>query len=220
MNETNKLRVLLADDHEIMREGLKLLVGQQPDMEVIGEADNGCEAVALAEELKPDVVLMDVSMPEMNGYKATMKLKRLYPQIHVLALTRHTDEGYLQQLLEAGASGYVLKKSASKMLIEAIRAVVAGGTFIDPKVAEKVVGGYVNRRAPGGKSSFAGLSNREIEILRFIALGYGSKEIGARFQISHKTVEVHKTNAMKKMGMRSRIDIVRFALLKGWLQET
>ena len=220
MNEMNKLRVLLADDHQIMREGLKLLVNRQPDMEVIGEADNGCEAVALAQELKPDVVLMDVSMPEMNGFKATMKLKRLYPQIHILALTRHTDEGYLQQLLEAGASGYVLKKSASAMLIEAIRAIVAGGTFIDPKVAEKIVGGYVNRRVSSGESSFAGLSNREIEVLRSIALGYSSKEIGAHLQISHKTVEVHKTNAMRKMGMRSRIDIVRFALLKGWLQET
>jgi DNA-binding NarL/FixJ family response regulator len=216
----NELRILLADDHEMMREGLKLLIDRQPDMEVVGEADDGESAVLLVQELKPDIVLMDVSMPRMNGAKATIKLKRLFPQIHVIALTRHTDEGYLQQLLEAGASGYVLKKSASAMLIEAIRAVMAGGTFIDPKVAEKIVGGYINRRFSSGAPSFASLSNREVEILRFIALGYSSKEIGARFKISHKTVEVHKTNAMKKMGMRSRIDIVRFALLKGWLQET
>lgn len=216
----SKLRVLLADDHELMREGLHLLVNRQPDMEVVGEADNGETAVLLAQKLKPDVVLMDVSMPELNGYKATMRLKRACPEINILAVTRHTDEGYLQQLLEAGANGYILKKSASAMLIEAIRAIVAGGTFIDPKVAEKIVGGYVNRRVSCGKPSFASLSNREVEILRLIALGYSSKEIGARFQISHKTVEVHKTNAMKKTGMRSRIDIVRYALLQGWLQET
>lgn len=216
----NMLRLILVDDHELMREGLKLLIARQPDMEVVGEAGDGETAVALAQELKPDVVLMDVSMPEMNGYKATMKLKQACPEINILALTRHSEEGYLQQLLEAGAKGYVLKKSASKMLIEAIRAVVAGGTFIDPKVAEKVVGGYVHRRTMRGESLSNGLSNREIEILRLIALGYGSKEIGAHFQISHKTVEVHKTNAMRKMGMRSRIDIVRYALLQGWLQET
>jgi DNA-binding NarL/FixJ family response regulator len=214
------LRVFLADDHELMREGLKLLINRQPDMEVIGEADNGETAVRLTGQLKPDVVLMDVSMPELNGCKATLKLKRDQPEIIVLALTRHTDEGYLQQLLKAGASGYVLKKSASKMLVEAIRAVVSGGTFIDPKVAEKIVGGYVNRRTARGDSFGSNLSAREIDILRFIAMGYCSKEIGVRFQISHKTVEVHKINAMRKMGMRSRVDIVRYALLQGWLQET
>lgn len=218
--QSNTLRLILADDHELMREGLKLLINRQPDMEVVGEADNGESAVALAQELQPDVVLMDVSMPELNGYKATMRLKRVCPEINVLALTRHTDEGYLHQLFEAGASGYVLKKSASAMLIEAIRAVVEGGTFIDPKVAEKVVVGYVNRQTMRGESFGNDLSAREIEILRLIALGYSSKEIGARFRISHKTVEVHKTNAMKKMGMSSRIDIVRYALLQGWLQET
>ena len=211
---------MLADDHELMRDGLRLLIDQQPDMEIVGEAENGETAVALAQRLKPDVVLMDVSMPELNGYKATLRLKRDCPDISILALTRHTDEAYLQQLLEAGASGYVLKKSASAMLIEAIRAVIAGGTFIDPKVAEKIVNVCVHRRVSCDNPTFANLSPREIEILRLIALGYSSKEIGTRFRISHKTVEVHKTNAMKKTGMRSRIDIVSYAILQGWLQET
>ncbi|MET0622052.1 MAG: response regulator transcription factor, partial [Pyrinomonadaceae bacterium] len=135
----NKLRVLLADDHKIVREGLKLLVNSQPDMEVVGEADNGRVAIALARELQPDVVVMDVSMPELNGLEATKKLVRLYPEIKVLTLTRHADDGYLQQLLRAGASGYVLKLSAADELVRAIRAVVAGKIYLDPEMTEHIV---------------------------------------------------------------------------------
>jgi two-component system response regulator NreC len=214
-----KLRILLADNHKIMRKGLRLLINEQADMEVIGEADNGREAVALAQQLQPDVVIMDISMPELNGLKATEKLKGLRPDIKILTLTRHTDDGYLQQLLQAGVNGYVLKQSAADELVRAIRAVADGQTYLDPAITEQLVGG-VGKRAVRGSPNKKELSPREVEVLRLIAWGYLNKEIAARLKISTKTVETHKANAMQKMGMKSRIDIVRYALLQGWLQET
>ena len=215
----NKLRVLLADDHEMMREGLKLLVNRQTDMETIGEADNGRAAVALAQELKPDVVVMDISMPELNGLKATERLKTLSPEIKVLTLTRHADDAYLRKLLKAGASGYLLKKSASGELVHAIRVVAEGGTYLDPAVAGRVVADAFGKRAARGAPPDKDLSGREEEVLRLIAWGYANKEIAARLDISVRTIEVYKTRAMEKMGMKNRIDIVRYALLQGWLQD-
>lgn len=216
----NKLRILLAEDHETIRDGLKLLVNSQPDMEVVGAADNGRVAVQLAQQLVPDVVVMDVSMPELNGLQATKKLKEKFPQMKILPLTRHTDDGYLQQLLLAGASGYVLKQSKSIELLRAIRAVALGQTYLDPAIAEKAVNPIRNsRRATRGLPPKANLSDREAEVLRLIAWGYVNKEVAARLRVSVKTVEVHKANAMRKMGMTSRVDIVRYALLQGWLQD-
>jgi two-component system response regulator NreC len=215
----NKLRVLLADDHEMMREGLKLLVNRQPDMETIGEADNGRTAVVLAQELKPDIVVMDISMPEMNGLKATERLKTLCPEIKVLTLTRHADDAYLRKLLKAGASGYLLKKSASGELVRAIRTVAAGGTYLDPAVTGRIVSDALGRRAARGAPPDKDLSVREEEVLRLTAWGYANKEIAARLDISVRTIEVYKTRAMEKMGMKNRIDIVRYALLQGWLQD-
>ena len=218
----SKLRILLAEDHETVRAGLRMIVNAQPDMEVVGEAGDGRAAVARAQELLPDIVLMDVSMPHLNGLKATGKLKEVCPQVKVLTLTRHTDDGYLQQLLRAGASGYVLKQSPPAELLHAIRAVAAGGKYLDPAVADKVLGGYVGRMASSRRAARGGhsLSDREAEVLRLIAWGHSNKEIAARMDISVKTVEAHKANAMKKLGMQSRIDIVRFALLQGWLQDS
>jgi DNA-binding NarL/FixJ family response regulator len=213
------LRILLADDHKVMRRGLRLLIHEQSDMEVIGEADNGHETVALAHQLHPDVVVMDVSMPELNGLKATEKLKGQLPDIKIVILTRHTDDGYLQQLLLAGASGYVLKKSASEELVRAIRAVAAGQTYLDPAVTETVLGMVVGKHALRGSDVGKILSPREEEVLRLIAWGYLSKEVAARLRISTKTAEAHKANAMSKLGMKNRIDIVRYALLQGWLQD-
>jgi len=215
----SKLRILLADDHEMIREGLRVLVNAQSDMEVVGEADNGRAAVALAQQLQPDVVVMDVSMPELNGLKATEKLKVLCPHIKILTLTRHTDDGYVQQMLQVGASGYVIKQSASHELIRAIRTIVAGHTYLDPAVTEKIVSHAVSGRPARGTPANKELSGREAEVLRLIAWGYSNKEIAARLTLSVKTVEVHKANAMQKMGMESRIDIVRYALLQGWLQD-
>jgi len=214
----SKLRILLAEDHQVMRKGLRLLVGEQADMEVVGEADNGLEAISLAQQLRPDVVVMDVSMPKLNGLKATERLKELCPQIKILTLTRHTDDGYLQQLLEAGASGYVLKQSAPDELVRAIHAVAGGQTYLDPVVTKQVVS-RLGKRAPRGTPSEKRLSGREEEVLRLIAQGYLSKEVAARLQISIKTVEAHKANGMEKMGMKNRIDLVRYAMLQGWLQD-
>jgi len=218
---TGKLRILLADDHETVRAGLRMIVNAQPDMEVVGEAGDGRAAVARAQELLPDLVLMDVSMPHLNGLKATEKLREVCPQVKVLTLTRHTDDGYLQQLLRAGASGYVLKQSPPAELLHAIRAIAAGGRYLDPAVAGKVMGDYTGRTASlrGAAQGGRELSDREAEVLRLIAWGHSNKEIAARMDISVKTVEAHKANAMKKLGMQSRIDIVRFALLQGWLQD-
>jgi DNA-binding NarL/FixJ family response regulator len=215
-----KLGILLADDHEMVREGLRMLINVQRDMEVVGEAGDGCVAVSLAQQLQPDVVVMDVSMPELNGLKATSQLRMLCPGIKIVALTRHTDDGYLKQLLLAGASGYVLKQSPFDELVRAIRAAVAGKSYIDPALTEQVVGAVVGkhtaRRSPADKT----LSHREEEVLRLSACGYLNKEIAHRLQISTKTAEAHKANAMNKMGMKSRIDIVRYALLQDWLEDS
>lgn len=216
----NKLRILLAEDHETIRDGLKLLVGSQPDMEVVGEANNGRVAVQLAQELLPDVALMDVSMPELNGLQATKKLKQQCPQVKVLALTRHTDGGYLQQLLQAGASGYVLKQSTSAELLRAIRVVAAGQTYLDPSLTGKVIDSFIGRRGPRGIRAKANLTDREAEVLRLIALGYINKEVAARLSLSVKTIEAHKARGMEKLGMKSRVDLVRYAMLQGWLQDT
>lgn len=216
--EMNKLRVVLADDHPIMRKGLRLLVNEQADMEVVGEADNGREAIAVALRLRPDVVVMDVSMPELNGLKATEKLKELCPETKILTLTRHSDDGYLQQLLQAGSSGYVLKQSDPDELVRAIHAVASGQTYLDPAVTETVVG-KLSRRAPRGIRHDRKLSGREEEVLRLIAQGYLSKEVAARLQIGIKTVDAHKANGMEKMGMKNRIDLVRYAMLQGWLED-
>jgi DNA-binding NarL/FixJ family response regulator len=216
----SNLRIMVADDHGTVREGLKMIISAQADMEIVGEAADGRAAVALAQELLPDIVVMDVSMPQLNGLKATEKLKELCPQVKVLTLTRHTDDGYLQQLLRAGASGYVLKQSAATELIHAIRAVAAGGKYLDPALTGKVMGHYSGRSADLRGDSQVRLSDRETEVLRLIAWGYSNKEIAARMELSVKTIEAHKANSMKKLGITSRIDIVRFALLQGWLQDT
>lgn len=216
----SKLRILLAEDHETIRDGLKLLINSQPDMEIVGEADNGRVALHLAQELLPDVVVMDVSMPELNGLQATRKLKQKCPQVKVLTLTRHTDDGYLQQLLQAGASGYVLKQSKSAELLRAIRIVVAGQTYLDPAIAEKALAQFRSGKPVRGAAPEADLTGREAEVLRLIAWGYINKEVAARLNLSVKTVEAHKANGMRKMGMKSRVDIVRYALLQGWLQDT
>jgi DNA-binding NarL/FixJ family response regulator len=216
----SKLRILLAEDHETVREGIRMIVNAQADMEVVGEASDGREAVARATELLPDIVVMDVSMPQLNGLKATEKMRQVCPQVKILSLTRHTDDGYLQQLLRAGASGYVLKQSAPSELLRAIRAIAAGGKYLDPAVAGKVMGNYVGRSASLRVATQGGATGREEEVLRLIAWGHSNKEIASRLDLSVKTVEVHKANAMKKLGMKSRIDIVRYALLQGWLQDS
>lgn len=216
----NKLRILIAEDHETVRDGIKLIIETQDDMEVVGCAGDGREAIRLAEELKPEIVVMDVSMPELNGLLASAKLKRIMPEVKILTLTRHTDEAYLQELLQAGISGYVLKQSASTELLRAIRAVAAGGNYLDPAITGKVFDNYTEKTGKlRGDVRGASLTGRESETLRLIALGYSNKEIAEQFDLSVKTVESHKANAQQKLNLKSRKDIISYAILQGWMQE-
>jgi two-component system response regulator NreC len=169
--------------------------------------------------LLPDVVVMDVTMPMMNGLEATEKLKQNCPQVKVLALTRHADMGFMQQLFRAGAAGYLLKQSASTELIRAIRTVMEGHNYLDPMITGKVVNGFAGRHAGSISDRQGDLSEREEDVLKMVAWGYSNKEIAAQLEISVKTVEAHKANSMKKLELRSRIDVVRFALLQGWLKD-
>ena len=219
-----KLRVLLADDHGIIREGLKALIDAQPDMEVAGEAADGEEACRRARDCSADVVVMDLSMPKMGGTQATAQIKERCPGTKVLALSMHEDAAYLRALLEAGASGYVLKRSAPQDLVRAVRAVAAGGTYLDPALAGKLVGGLLGgrpRQPAGlrGETQGQALSEREEAVLRLIALGHTSREVAERLSVSAKSVETYKARAMEKLGIEGRADIVRHAVRHGWLGE-
>lgn len=211
------LNVVLAEDHKTVREGIKLLVNAQVDMRVVGEAGDGAAAIRTVREKQPDVVVMDISMPEMNGLKATRKLKTEFPDLKILTLTRHSDDSFLEQLIAAGASGYVLKQSAPAELISAIRTVGGGRAYLDSSLTGKVMGGFLGRGLRGDRKG--DVSDRESEILRLIAWGFSNKEIGSRLNLSVKTVEAHKANGMRKLNMRGRIDIVRYAILQGWLED-
>jgi two-component system, NarL family, response regulator NreC len=214
-----KLRILLAEDHKTVREGIKLLVNAQPDMEVIGEADDGEVAIAEVQRLQPDIIIMDISMPHVNGLKATQKLRSIKSNVKILTLSRHTDDGYLQQLLAAGANGYVLKQSAPNHLVTAIREIAEGNAYLDPALTKKVIGGIAGRGSTSRGENNQPLTDRESEVLRLISLGYSNKEIGASLDLSVKTIEAHKSNAMRKLGITGRIDIVRYAILQGWMED-
>ena len=214
-----RLRILLADDHVVMRQGLKLLLEGQKDMIVVSEAGDGAAAIQQAQELKPDVIIMDISMPGMNGLVATRTLKRVLPDAVIVTLTRHGDDAYLQELMRAGASAYVLKQSAPVELIQAIRACAAGGQYLDSALTARVTAGFLGRDLKKPNQSGATPSERESEVLRLIAAGYSNKEIASRLTLSVKTVEAHKANAMRKLGLNGRIDIVKYAILQGWLKD-
>ena len=210
------LRILLADDHVTVRHGLKLLIESQPDMKVVAEASDGNAAIESAVALKPDVVVMDISMPGMNGLVATRKLKQRQPATAIVTLTRHSDDAYLQELLRAGVSGYVLKQSAPTELLQAIRAAAAGGQYLDSTLTARVTAAFLGKPNRVSRPVTA-VSERESEVLRLIASGYSNKEIAAHLSLSVKTVEAHKANAMRKLGLSGRIDIVKYATLQGWL---
>ena len=215
-----RLRIFLVDDHSFIREGLKSLINAQPDMEVVGEASDGQAALGQTGTCTPDIVVMDVSMPRMNGTQATQAIKRACPDTKVLALSMHEDMTYLRGLLEAGASGYLLKRSAPQDLIVALRSVAQGGTYLDPAMAGRLAAGFVRRQQTlRGEVVGQDLSERESDVLRLIARGHSNKEIGAQLSISVKTVETYKARAMEKLNLASRTDIVRYAAQQGWLQE-
>jgi DNA-binding NarL/FixJ family response regulator len=212
------IRILLADDHETVRQGLRLLLERQADMQVIAEAGDGQAAIQRSEEFRPDVVVMDITMPGMNGLQATRQLRTTVPNVAVVVLSRHKDSAYVQELLHAGAQAYVLKQSASAELIRAVRAAAAGQQYLDANIAHELTGEYL-RRHTGRSAQQPSLSERELDVLRLMAWGLSNKEIAARLDLSIKTIEVHKANAMRKLNLHGRVDIVRYALLQGWLQE-
>src|SRR5256885_17243433 len=213
-----KLKILIADDHALLRDGLKALVNEQPDMEVVGEAENGRTALEQAKKVQPDIVLMDISMPDVNGAQATRQLKRICPTVKVLALTAHEDNSYLRHMLDAGASGFLLKRAAADQLIQAIHIVAAHGCYIDPAFAGKILSNFM-RPASKVSNERSELSEREAEVLRLIAWGHSNKEIAVRLNISVKTVETYKARLVEKLQITSRTEMVRYALRRGWLQE-
>jgi DNA-binding NarL/FixJ family response regulator len=217
---TGPLRILLADDHVTVRHGLKLLIDGQSDMTVVAEASDGAAAVQQALDLKPDVVVLDISMPGMNGLVATRTLKKAQPGAAIVTLTRHADDAYLQELLRAGVSAYVLKQSAPTELLQAIRAAAAGKQYLDPTLTPRVTARFLGSEGNRLNRSGISITERESAVLRDIAAGYSNKEIAARLALSVKTVEAHKANAMRKLGLTGRIDIVRYAVLQGWLDNS
>ena len=215
----SELRVFLVDDHAVVREGLKALITAHPGMAVVGEAADGKAACEQVPRLRPDVVVMDVSMPGLTGSQATERLRQECPLVRVLALTVHEDKGYIRQLLAAGAAGYVLKRSAPEELIHAIRVVAGGGVYLDPSMAGKVVGGFVRRPPAEAGPRDGELSDRETEVARLTAAGHSNKEIAGRLNLSVKTVETYRARALEKLGLRGRADLVRYAVQQGWLQD-
>jgi DNA-binding NarL/FixJ family response regulator len=189
-------------------------------MGVVGEAADGDGLLKQADALKPDLIVIDISMPGMNGLVATRTLKRAQPHVSIVALTRHDDETYLDELLRAGASGYVLKQSAPSEFLRAIRVVASGGIYLDPAMSSRVADGLLARHADVKSQPHAPLTERESEVLRLIAIGHSNKEVATRLKISVKTVEVHKANAMRKLGLTGRVDIIRYGVLQGWLYDT
>lgn len=211
-----RIRVLLADDHTILREGVKGLLEKAEDMEVVGEAADGSEAVAKAQHLSPDVMLMDITMPGMNGLEATRQIKALKPEIKVLILTMHESNQYISQFLRSGASGYVLKDTAASELVGAIRAVYEGNAFLYPSIARKLLEEYLQKVESGEESeSFDGLTEREQEILKMVAEGRTNKEIADTLSLSIRTVQAHRANLMGKLHMHDRTELVRYAIRKG-----
>jgi len=213
------LRVFLADDHPVVLAGVKALVTADSGFEVVGEAGDGRNALRLATELKPDIAILDISMPGLNGVKLAELLRTACPKCKILALTVHEDRGYLRQLLELGVAGYLLKRSAGEELVRAIRAIAAGGLYLDPAVAGKAMGGALSRAAAPDLSETADLSAREIDVLRLTASGHSNKSMASELRIGLKTVETYKARAMEKLGFRTRVELVRYALGKGWLAD-
>lgn len=214
-----RTRILIAEDHAIVREGIRMILDAEPDFEVVGETKDGEEAIQLARTLRPDVVVMDISMPRMTGVEATREIKRMLPDTDILILTMHEEESYVFQLLQLGASGYVLKRAAAADLVEAVRAAARGEAFLYPSVARSVVQDYLDRLRTGeGSERFDGLTEREREILVLLAEGLTNAQIADRLYISVKTVQTHRSHIMEKLDLHDRSLLVRYAVRKGLIQ--
>ena len=214
----DQISVLIADDHTIVRSGVRLLLEAETDIRVVGEALNGREALELAESLQPDVVLMDITMPEMDGLEATKEIKTRFPQINVLVLTMHRSDEYFFEMLKAGASGYILKGAKTSELIDAVRIVQQGEIFLYPSMTQKLVQGYI-QLAEWDNEDEPSLSPREKEILRLLAEGYSNKEIAEKLVISPSTVHSHRGNLMDKLGLGNRRELIQYARKRGLIQK-
>ncbi len=214
------IHILLADDHTILRAGLRMMLNAQPDFEVVGEAQDGRQAIQEAQKLQPDVILMDITMPDMNGIEATRQIKKLLPETKVLILTMHEHDEYVFQALRAGASGYMLKEAADTDLISALRVIQNGQFYLSPTAQSVMVGDYLQRVRTGEeKDSYSSLTEREREILKLVAEGYTNNQIAERLIISPKTVDTHRTHVMDKLNLHSRAELVKYAMRRGLLED-
>lgn len=210
------IRIVLADDHQIMREGIRALLEKEPDMEVVGEARNGREATDIAIDKMPDVVVMDIAMPDLNGMEATRHIIERAPDVKVLALSMHSDRQFAAGILAAGASGYLLKDAAFEELAEAIRSIVSGKCYLSPGITGVVLNHYVEGLSDsGGSLPFATLTKREREILQLLAEGWSTKQIAENLHVSIKTVETHRQHIMDKLELRSVADLTKYAIRQG-----
>ena len=216
---TQKIRVFLADDHAVLRTGLKMFINSQPDMDCVGEAGDGASTLALARDLRPDVLLLDLSMPGLGGLEALPEIRRQIPSTRVLVLTMHTEEDYLHQALSQGAVGYVLKQAVDQELLSAIRAAMRGEVYIHPAMTRALLDQMILPTQPPDSRLEASLSEREREVLLWVARGYTNQEISDRLALSVKTVETYRSRATSKLGLKSRAALVRYAQQRGWLNE-
>jgi DNA-binding NarL/FixJ family response regulator len=215
---TDKIRIVLADDHPIVLDGLRNLIRAEPDLQLVGEAASGLSALKIIREQRPDVAVLDISMPELNGILLSRRLAGEMPGLRLLVLTLHEDRAYLNQALEAGVRGYVLKRSAVENLVQAIRAVMVGGLYIDPAIVGRVFESkQVNKRLAARKGVAPALTDREADVLKMAALGFTNKEIASRLDVGVKSIETYKARGLEKLGLKTRAELVRYASGQGWL---
>jgi DNA-binding NarL/FixJ family response regulator len=212
----NKIKVMIADDHALVREGIMAFLRMHDEIEIAGEASNGIEAIQKARELRPDIILMDISMPELGGIEATLEIKKTMPEIKILILTQYDDKAYVSRLLKAGVSGYILKHAVGTDLIAAIKAVAQGESYLHSSIASKVIDGYLGTSSGMMiEDPYEKLTDREKQVLKLIAEGHSHKEIASMLNISVKTVIAHQTNISEKLDIRSRAGLIKFAIYKG-----
>jgi DNA-binding NarL/FixJ family response regulator len=213
-----KIRIVLADDHPIVLDGLRNLIRAEPDFALVGEAVSGLSALKIIREQRPDVAVLDISMPELNGILLSRRLASEMPALRLLILTLHEDRAYLNQALEAGVRGYVLKRSAVENLVQAIRAVLVGGLYIDPAIVGRVFESkQINKRLAARKGVSPALTDREADVLKMAALGFTNKEIASRLDVGVKSIETYKARGLEKLGLKTRAELVRYASGQGWL---
>lgn len=209
------IRVLLADDHKIVRDGLRTLLEKHADITVLGEAEDGREALQMARKLSPDVIVMDIAMPELNGIEATRQILADYPGIKIVALSMHSDKRFVSEMLKAGASAYLLKDCAFEELITAIRTIIKGKIYLSPGIAGVVLADYISSDRKTETSAFSQLSDREREVLQLMAEGRSTKEVAAHLNVSIKTVETHRANIMSKLDIHSIAELTKYAIREG-----